>query len=506
MDIRERCKGKQPLALKYRLLILLVVMVLPFVGFSIYKALEIDKRYTEEAQRQNISVAKGVAHEVDEYIGATGDVLISVAESDNIRKQNFTATKPWLDRIIAKYPYYHLIAFVDVLGNVKVASVSDVWSKSEDAQRLAKTLNVSDTACYTRGVVAGDIAVGDFMYSRITGLPVVHVTYPVYDFSGARIGFIAAGLDLTKIQNKILLTDSKDVVISLIDDKGVYIARSREHKKWVGTTIFGDDRFKKMLGKKEGLYDAVSADGTMRMFAFATMKNVPWYARSGIDKDVIHEKVMRDLGYHFAVFIPLLLIAIAGWLWIGRDVNRLHNQTEQLTLRDPLTGLWNHRKLAQDFERELKSARRNRREAACLMVDIDHFKAYNDNNGHQAGDEALCSVANILCCAVRETDFVYRYGGEEFCVLLPDTDKAAASVLAERVRSNVEQTRFEGEESRPSGCLTVSIGVAAYPCDAISKDNLISCADKSLYTAKNDGRNRVAVRCGSATSDLHRVG
>ena len=250
----------------------------------------------------------------------------------------------------------------------------------------------------------------------------------------------------------------------------------------------------------------MSADGTMRMFAFATMKNVPWFARSGIDEDVIHEKVMRELAYHFAVFIPLLLIAIAGFLWIGRDVNRLHNQTQQLTLKDSLTGLWNHRKLVQDFERELQSARRNRRDVSCLMIDIDHFKAYNDNNGHQAGDEALRAVADILCSAVRETDFVYRYGGEEFCILLPDTDKEAASVLAERVRSNVEQAKFEGEASQPSGCLTVSIGVAAYPCDAISKDNLISCADKSLYVAKNDGRNRVAVRCESAAHTFHNAG
>ena len=481
-------------------------MVLPFVGFSVYKALEIDRDYTEEAQRQNVTVAKDVAHDVDEYIGATGDVLISVAESDDIRNQKFIATKPWLDRIIAKYPYYHLIAFVDLYGNVKVASVSEVWQQSEDSQKLAKTLNVSDTACYARGVVAGGIAVGDFMYSRITGLPVVHVTYPVHDFSGKRIGFMAAALDLTKIQKKILLTDSKDLVISLIDDKGVYIARNREPKKWVGKTIFRDDRFKKMLGKEEGLYEAESADGTTRMFAFATMNNVPWYARSGIDEDVIHKKVMRELAYHFAVFIPLLLIAIAGWLWIGRDVNRLHNQTQQLTLQDALTGLWNHRKLEQDFERELKSSRRNRRDASCLMIDIDHFKAYNDNNGHQAGDEALRSVAEILCCAVRETDFVYRYGGEEFCVLLPNTDKAAASVLAERIRANVEGAHFEGEANQPSGLLTVSIGVASYPCDAISKDNLISCADKSLYVAKHDGRNRVVVRCESATQSLHNAG
>lgn len=478
-------------------------MVLPFVGFSVFKALEIDRDFTEEAQRQNIAVAKDVAHEVDEYIGATGDVLISVAESDNIRNQNFMATKPWLDRIIEKYPYYHLIAFVDLYGNVKVASVSDVWQKSEDSQRLAKTLNVSDTACYARGVVAGGIAVGDFMYSRITGLPVVHVTYPVHDFSGKRIGFIATALDLTKIQNKILLTDSQDLVINLVDDKGLYIATSREPKKWVGRKNVSDDCLKSMLGKKEGLYEAESVDGTMRMFAFATMKNVPWYARSGIDEDIIHQKVARELAFHFAVFVPLLFIAIAGWLWIGRDVNRLHNQTQQLTLQDALTGLWNHRKLAPDFERELKSAKRNRCDASCLMIDIDHFKAYNDNNGHQAGDEALRSVAGILCGAVRETDFVYCYGGEEFCVLLPHTDKAAASVLAERIRSNVEEAQFEGEANQPSGRLTASIGVASYPCDAISKDNLISCADKSLYVAKNDGRNRVAVRRESSAQTFH---
>jgi diguanylate cyclase (GGDEF)-like protein len=481
-------------------------MVLPFIGFSVYKALEINKRFTNQAQAQNIAAAREVAHEVDEYIGATGDVLISLAESDDIRKQNFMATKPWLDRIIAKYPYYHLIAFVDLDGNIKVASVSDVWSKSEDAQKIAKTLNVSDTECYIRGVASSGVAVGDFMYSKLTSTPVVHVTYPVFDVSGKRVGFVAAALDLTKIQNKVLQTDSQDLVISLIDDKGVYIARSREPKKWVGKDISSEERFTKMLGKNEGLYAAKSADGTSRMFAFATTSHIRWYARSGIDEEIIQRKVMKELSYHFAVFIPLLLIAIMGWLWIGRDVNRLHLETERLTLLDPLTGLWNHRKLAQDFERELKFAKRQKTNISFAMIDIDHFKVYNDNNGHQVGDDALRNVAEAILCSVRETDFVYRYGGEELSVLLPSTDKEAANKLAERIRDSIEGARFEGEENQPSGSLTVSIGVATYPYDAISKDGLIKCADDALYKAKHNGRNRVEINCMDAFHGIHNIG
>lgn len=492
---------KQRSSLKGRLYILLAVMLLPFITFSIYKAIDINNRLEAEIQAKNLSLVKSVAHDIDEYINSTGEVLIPIANLKEVREQNFPAVKTYLDQIVPKYPFYHLIAFVDIKGNVRVAAMSAKMAKSEDAKKV----NVSDTGCYRRGMVANGIAVGDFMYSKLTGMPVIHVTYPVFDMSGKRIGFVAVAFDLTKIQNKLMkLNTSQHTVISVIDNMGTYIARNQDPKTWVGKNIAQAEHYKLMLGKNEGTYKAISADGANRVFAFTMASTVPWFVRAGIDDKYIHDQVKAELINHFAVFIPLLLIAIIGWLWTERDVNKLHQKTEYLSIIDPLTRLYNCRKLSSDLSLELSRAKRRKTQLSFTMIDIDHFKQYNDNNGHQLGDEALVSVAEIIRNAVRDIDSVYRYGGEEMCAVLPETDKAGAAIVAERIRADIEKAWFEGEENQPFGKLTISIGIATYPDDSISKEGIIKSADIALYKAKDNGRNKVAIyrdrECGSQSA------
>jgi diguanylate cyclase (GGDEF)-like protein len=228
---------------------------------------------------------------------------------------------------------------------------------------------------------------------------------------------------------------------------------------------------------------------------------VPWFVKVCVDQKIIHAEVMRELANHFALFVPLLLVALFGWLWIGRDVNQLHKMTERLSLIDPLTELWNYRKLSHNLEQEISRARRYKEPLSFIMIDIDYFKQYNDNNGHQLGDEALCSAAQAILSAVRDTDLVYRYGGEEMCAVLPNTDKAGARAVAERMRATVEKAVFTGEKKQPAGKLTISLGVATYPYDSISKEGLINSADIALYKAKEKGRNTVEAY-GDGISDV----
>jgi diguanylate cyclase (GGDEF)-like protein len=126
------------------------------------------------------------------------------------------------------------------------------------------------------------------------------------------------------------------------------------------------------------------------------------------------------------------------------------------------------------------------------MIDVDHFKGYNDHYGHSGGDECLRRVAMSLAESVRNTDYVARYGGEEFMVVLPETDLAGALTVAERVRANVE-ILAEPHAVTPHGIVTVSIGIAAVePSVGQSVDDLVKTADVQLYNAKREGRNRVA--------------
>ena len=163
----------------------------------------------------------------------------------------------------------------------------------------------------------------------------------------------------------------------------------------------------------------------------------------------------------------------------------------KLSQVDGLTDLYNHKFFHQLLDAELERAQRYDRKMAVLMIDIDHFKIYNDANGHPVGDLALGKIAWILRSSIRKCDFLARYGGEEFALIVPETDKAVGLRIAERLRKAVEDADFEGESVMPTGRLTISIGVSGYPDDGPTKRDLLARADRALYQAKQSGRNRV---------------
>ncbi len=190
-----------------------------------------------------------------------------------------------------------------------------------------------------------------------------------------------------------------------------------------------------------------------------------------------------------------LLARVTNMLRIKKmhdDVNDARSRLERLAVRDELTGLYNYRYLHTRLVEEFKRAERFRDPLACAMVDIDHFKRFNDDHGHVVGDAVLAEVAKRLRGAVREIDVVARYGGEEFLLVLPSTHFAGALTVADRVWRSVGETpsRLGGKDFN----VTVSVGVALYPSrDVKTKDQLVKAADRALYQAKNDGRNRICV-------------
>jgi diguanylate cyclase (GGDEF)-like protein len=166
-------------------------------------------------------------------------------------------------------------------------------------------------------------------------------------------------------------------------------------------------------------------------------------------------------------------------------------ELERLSVTDPLTGLDNRRRMMESLQNEVLRSRRLEHVFSVVMVDVDHFKDYNDAHGHMAGDEALKRVATVLLGALRDGDSVARYGGEEFFVLLPETTAAAASDLAKRVRAALTK------HAPPAGAVTLSFGIAAYPANGDSGEALISAADAALYEAKRGGRDRSVVARGA---------
>ena len=165
---------------------------------------------------------------------------------------------------------------------------------------------------------------------------------------------------------------------------------------------------------------------------------------------------------------------------------------EQLSVTDSLTGLYNRRFLKSRLEEELNRSIRQGLNLTVLFIDLDFFKSYNDVCGHIAGDLALKKTADIIKASVRDMDVVARYGGEEFCAVLPGTSKSEAMIVAERIREEIELEKFPGESDIPPRRITASLGVASFPEDGRSYEELVHASDVALYQAKANGRNQIA--------------
>ena len=170
----------------------------------------------------------------------------------------------------------------------------------------------------------------------------------------------------------------------------------------------------------------------------------------------------------------------------------IYERTERSALTDGLTGLYNHRHFHERLTLESERSQRSGLPLSLLMLDVDHFKQFNDTFGHPAGDEVLRQLARVLGDTRRANDVVARYGGEEFAVILVDTAKFTAAKVAERIRERINAHDFS-EAAPRAGSLTVSIGVATFPDDGADAEALVRAADTALYVAKRAGRDRIVL-------------
>lgn len=203
------------------------------------------------------------------------------------------------------------------------------------------------------------------------------------------------------------------------------------------------------------------------------------------------QDVMRSNALNAATFLfytAFILVATLGVTWM--EIQQLQSQLFRLATRDPLTGILNRRAFLAEVEREIARSRRGSQKFGLVIFDIDGFKQINDTHGHPFGDQVLNWMVETIVGALREYDLIGRYGGEEFVVLMPDTDGNAALAVAERARHAVAQRGIDVNGTTLH--ITVSGGVAEFSRDGADWDALLTAADQALYEAKNGGRNRIA--------------
>lgn len=203
----------------------------------------------------------------------------------------------------------------------------------------------------------------------------------------------------------------------------------------------------------------------------------------------IPDGVLDEIQQNIEQIIRTFDIPEENKLEVIKQINFMYSRTKYLSQTDELTGLSNRRCFDSSYEKEFLRAQRYKNKLTLVMFDIDHFKTVNDTYGHQCGDYILKAVSNAALQTFRKTDTVFRYGGEEFVVILTETDIEQSVIPLERFRKTVETLALEYQGQRVN--ITVSIGACQLTEEIKTKEELLEKADNALYEGKNNGRNRV---------------
>lgn len=411
-------------------------------------------------------------------------------------------------------------------------------------------LNIADRPYFQNALHSRDFVLSDYLISRVHQTPGLIASYPIIAEKGSLHGVVLASINLRWIGELAATAAQRPgTSVALVDGSGTLIAGSADQEDFIGKNFANDALTRDMLANDEGTMTTAGFDGVRRIFAFV---RVPWTRARlavGLDEAVVHSGIDREISIAYVQLALFgILVLLAAWFggerlilrpirslvrmatrlgrgdlqvraaeeaWLaefkplatafddmarrlaGREEElQIANQhLEELASLDGLTGLANRRGFDRDLEREWRRASERRQPLALMMIDIDHFKLFNDRYGHVRGDACLRAVGETLSLVtLEEAVLVARYGGEEFALLLPGLDVARAAALADEARKAIEDLLIAHAETT-NGFVTISLGVdAIVPEKDQSACDLVEAADRALYAAKRRGRNTVVAR------------
>lgn len=316
----------------------------------------------------------------------------------------------------------------------------------------------------------------------------IFVNYRVLDFQGNYLGATGVGLAVDSVRN--LINDYQQRyqrMIYFVDQQGKLVLFAGRHV--MGSNIKEisglNELAPSILKGQEGAYEYRAADHTTHLLNVRYIPELHWYLFVEKQEDEALSGVRRTL------YLNLLIsVAVTGLvlLLVSLAINRYQERLEAIALSDKLTGLTNRQGLDMMIQRDMAEQRRTGMGLALLLLDLDRFKAVNDQYGHLAGDAVLRGITEVIRQQLRDSDTIGRWGGEEFLIILKRTDLQAAIVVAEKIREAV--ARAEVPYGKESLNLTVSIGIAVMRAGD-TEDGLLNRADHALYAAKQAGRNCV---------------
>lgn len=391
------------------------------------------------------------------------------------------------------------VLVMDRDGNIVEDSTSAAPTRVNRAAReqFAVHRDRPDVGLFVSRPYVSQVAEGDFRISLSRRL-----SSPGGDFAGV----VEGALRLTYFRR---LFDQLDIgprgTITLVSTSGQIIVRHPFHDGDIGRDVSHNEAFARFMAAPSGQFiGRATVDKVERLFTFRRVGDLPLILAVNMSVDDIYAAWWRKAFVMGSILVLLCAATVTLCVLFRREIGRraeaeraLLAAADELSVMasvDGLTGLANRRTCETELDARWRRAIDGRSPVSLLMLDVDHFKLFNDRHGHQEGDRALRAVAMAMKDGLLHPgDLAVRYGGEEFLAILPGTDAAGALAVAERVRASVEELAIP-HAGNPKGVVTVSIGVATLrPLAGDASAGLVKAADEALYAAKRAGRNRIGI-------------
>jgi diguanylate cyclase (GGDEF)-like protein len=490
------------------------VVCLSLVGVDVWRSLNARSEQLAEMERLGANLARAMAQQADDTIKAADTALADVVErieTDGAGARSLARVQRQMQTQVVNLPQLVGLFVYDEQGQWIVNSRGVLNQAYNNADR--------EYFIYHRTHTERGPHVGHPVISRSSGKWIMPVSRRLNKPDGSFGGVVLATLDIDYFRRFYQSFDlGARGAVALVADDGVLLLRQPFDSSRVGSSMRDSELFRH-YAQQSGAARTGSAfvhsfhDNEVRLSSFRPLEHYPLFVTAALSREEMMERWRRDTFTSSAGVV--VLAALLGFfgkrlvdqiklralteaeLRQARDALESANRTlERQAMQDGLTGLANRRQFDVTLGNEFSRAMRHQDTLAFIMIDVDYFKQYNDLYGHSAGDEVLRSVSKLIRALTpkRPGDLTARYGGEEVGILLPNTDLHGAQAVAERIRQAVEQLRMPHNGS-PFGVVTLSAGVATIaPQRGVHLAGmLVEAADKALYVAKSEGRNRLSL-------------
>ncbi|MFZ6654096.1 sensor domain-containing diguanylate cyclase [Undibacterium sp. TJN19] len=460
-----------------------------------------------EMEVSTANMARAIAQHADDTIRAADAALLGTDEriqADGTSPAALERLHKLLVAKTAKLPQIKGLFFVDENGGWLVNSLPTMPAHASNADR--------DYFIYHRTHQGDDTYIGAPIRSRSSGVWVITLSRRINHADGSFAGVALASIDIgyfNKFYDSFDIGKAGAIILSL--NSGTLVTRRPLLPDSIGRDMKSTTVFKESALKPAGTFTVKSAqDGVRRINSFHRLDSYPLFVSAAVSEDEVLADWRTDTYWHSAgVGLLVIILGSVGFYLIAQMKLRFSAETEliqtrdamidlnktleRLSLQDALTELANRRNFDITLEEEFSRAIRNASSLALILIDVDHFKQYNDLYGHAAGDECLRKISQaVKSCQNRAGDLTARYGGEELAVILPTTDVEGAILIAEKIRQAIHHLAIS-HAGNETGIVTVSAGVEAIiPVKNLHNPvALIEAADTALYAAKKSGRDRV---------------